>query len=89
MTEGTRTQELLLLGEIKGIVQGLKDTVEQQNRRFDQLDDRLDQVDGRLRTVEQKAAVTGALSGGAMAVGVALIAEGIKTWLKGGTPGGG
>lgn len=75
-------QELLLLGEIKGIVQGLKETVELQNNRFDQLDE-------RLRAVEQKAAVTGALSGGAMGIGVALIAESIKAWLKGGTSGGG
>jgi hypothetical protein len=81
MTED-RKQELLLLGEIKGIVSGLKETVEQQNQRFDQ-------IDARLRTVEQKAAVTGALSGGAMSIGVALIAEGIKTWLKGGASGGG
>ncbi len=88
MTED-RKQELLLLGEIKGIVQGLKDTVDLQNNRFDKLDERLDSVDERLRTVEQKAAVTGALSGGAMAVGVALIIEGIKGWVKGGAAGGG
>lgn len=82
MSEGTRMQELLLLGEIKGIVQSLKETVEQQNNRFDQLDE-------RLRAVEQKAALIGALSGGALGLGVALISESIKTWLRGGASGGG
>jgi hypothetical protein len=76
-----KTQELLLLGEIKGLVQGLKEGQDLQNKRFDKVDERLDGVDERLRTVEQKAAVAGALSGGAMALGTALIVEGIKHWL--------
>lgn len=83
-----RTQELLLLGQIHGMVQGLKDGQEAANRRIDQMsnrmNERLDGIDGRLRQVEQKAAVAGAVSGGAMAVGTALIIEGIKTWLHGG-----
>lgn len=103
-----RTQELILLGEIKGLVQGLKSGQDLQAKRLDQLDQnvqerfsqveerfdekfgaletkfdaKLDSIDGRLRTVEQKAAVMGALSGGAMSVGVALIVEGVKAWLN-------
>jgi hypothetical protein len=86
--DASRTQELLLLGQIHGLVQGLKEGQDATNRRIDAMsdrfDERLDAVDGRLRTVEQKAAVAGALSGGAMAVGTALIIEGVKTWLRGG-----
>lgn len=74
-------EELLLLGEIKGIVQSLKDGQDLQNKRFDRIDERQDAMDKRLRHVEQRAAVTGAVSGGAMAVGTALIIEGIKHWL--------
>jgi hypothetical protein len=79
--EQLRTQELLLLGEIKGIVQGLKEGQDLQNKRFDKIDGRLDGMDRRLRSVEQKAAVIGAASGGAVAVGMAMIAEGLKHWL--------
>lgn len=79
-----RTPELLLLGQIHGLVQALKDGQELQDRRMDGLSARLDAIDARLRMVEQKAAVAGALSGGAMAVGTALIIEGIKLWLRGG-----
>lgn len=75
-----RTQELLMLGEIKGLVQGLKDGQVLQNQRMDTFDRRFDSIDGRLRTVERKAAVAGALSGSAVAVGTALIIEGIKQW---------
>lgn len=89
--EPTRTQELLLLGEIKGIVQGLKEGQDAQAKRMDDMqahnDRRMDALqasvnglDGRLRTVEQKSAVIGAVSGGAMSIGVALIIEGLKQW---------
>jgi len=81
-----RTQELLLLGEIKGLVQSLKEGQDEQNKRFDRVDERLDRMDGRLRVVEQKAAMVGAVSGGAMAIGTALIVEGIKHWLGRGGP---
>lgn len=83
-----RTQELLLLGQIHGLVLALKDGQDVTNRRIDDLsnrvDARLDGIDARLRLVEQKAAVAGAVSGGAMAVGTALIIEGVKLWLRGG-----
>jgi hypothetical protein len=81
MSEPGRTQELLLLGQIHGLVQSLKDGQDLTNRRIDALDKRFDSLDGRLRNVEQKAAVIGAASGGAMALGTALIVEGIKHWL--------
>lgn len=84
-----RTQELLLLGQIHGMVQALRDGQNATNGRIDdlskRLDARLDNVDARLRTVEQKAAVAGAVSGGAMAVGTALIIEGVKHFLSGGS----
>ena len=84
-----RTQELLLLGQIHGLVQALKDGQDLQNRRMDGFDARFDKIDGRLRNVEQKAAVVGAVSGGAMAIGTALIVEGVKHWLSRiGSPGG-
>ena len=41
-------------------------------------------VDTRLREDEKKAAVAGAVSGGAVAVGTALIVEGIKQFVRGG-----
>jgi hypothetical protein len=81
MAEESRTQELLLLGQIHGLVQALKDGQDVTNRRIDHIDKRFDALDARLRTVEQKAAVYGAASGGAMALGTALIVEGIKHWL--------
>ncbi|HSV78438.1 MAG TPA: hypothetical protein VLK85_04410 [Ramlibacter sp.] len=85
MSEQGRTQELLLLGQIHGLVQSLKDGQDLTNRRIEamekRVDERFDGIDGRLRTVEQKAAVIGAASGGAMALGTALIVEGIKAWL--------
>jgi hypothetical protein len=87
------TPELMLLGEIKGLVQGLKDSQVEMHRRMDGMDSRIkdgfvavdrkmDGMDKRLRAVEQKAAVIGAASGGAMALGTALIVEGIKHWLS-------
>lgn len=86
MSDQARTQELLLLGQIHGLVQALKDGQDLQNRRMDGFDQRFDQLDERLRAVEQKAAVVGAVSGGAMAIGTALIVEGIKHWLGRGGP---
>ncbi|MGJ4748460.1 hypothetical protein ACQV5M_19020 [Leptospira sp. SA-E8] len=74
MTDTTRTQELLLLGEIKGIVQSLKEGQEAQARQMKGLD-------ARLRAVEQKAAVTGAVSGGVMSIGLTLLAESLRAWM--------
>lgn len=81
-----KDQHLMLLGEIKGIVQGLKDGQDATNAQLKALGDRVDQVDERLRTVEQRSAVMGAVSGGAMAIGIQLIVESLKTWAGKGTP---
>jgi hypothetical protein len=89
------TPELVLLGEIKGLVQGMKDSQDQMHRRMDSMDSRIRDgfastdakigaMDKRLRDVEQKAAVIGAASGGVMALGMAFIVEGIKHWLGAG-----
>lgn len=87
-SDRNRTQELIMLGEIRGLVQSLVVGQQQTNQRVDDLakrmDERLDGIDGRLRQVEQKAAVAGAVSGGAMAVGTALVIEGLKIWMRGG-----
>jgi hypothetical protein len=84
-----RRQELLLLGQIHGLVQSLRDGQEQQNTRMDRMEKRMEEhyngLDARLREVEKKAAVAGAVSGGAVAVGTALVVEGIKQFLRGGS----
>ena len=84
-----RRQELLLLGQIHGLVQSLKDGQDQQNRRMDRMEQRMEEhyngLDERLREVEKKAAVAGAVSGGAVAVGTALIVEGVKQFMRGGS----
>lgn len=68
-----------LIGEIHGIVQALRDGQVATNTRLDRMDD-------RLRLVEQRAAAVGAVSGGVMAVGIALITETLKGWIGKGTP---
>lgn len=64
-----------LLGEIKGIVSQMQVAQHDQGAK-------LDKLDGRLRDQESAAARTGAFAGTAVAVGVALIIEGAKGWLK-------
>ncbi|WP_423458021.1 hypothetical protein [Ottowia sp. VDI28] len=87
-TNNDRRQELLLLGQIHGMVQSLKDGQDQQNRRMDRMEQRMEEhyngLDERLREVEKKAAVAGAVSGGAVAIGTALVVEGIRQFIRGG-----
>lgn len=71
----TQHQHTLLLGEIKGLVQSLKDGQDLTNSRLDRMDE-------RLRTVEQRAALNGAVSGGVMGVGMALIVESVRSWMR-------
>ena len=71
--------EMFLLGQIHGLVKDLKEGQAVTNSRLDKMDD-------RLRVVEQRSAAVGAVSGGAMAIGVALIVEGLKQWVGRGTP---
>jgi hypothetical protein len=68
-------EELILLGKIDGKIDGISDHLKAQ-------DQRLDAIDERLRVVEQKAAVTGAISGGAISVGMAIIIEGVRQALR-------
>lgn len=75
-----------LLGQIHSMVVALKEGQDLQNQRFDKLDSRMDTMDGRLRAVEQRTAVVGAVSGGAMGVGMALLVEALKQWVKRGGP---
>ena len=71
-------QELLLLGKIDGKIDGIAKHLTAQDHRLDKIDD-------RLRVVEQKAAVTGAISGGAISVGMALLIEGAKQYFTKGS----
>lgn len=86
-----RRQELLLLGQIHGLVQSLKDGQDLQNRRMDRMEQRMEAhyngLDARLREVEKKAAVAGALSGGMVAVGTALAVEAVRYLLQPGLGG--
>jgi hypothetical protein len=81
--------ELMLLGKIDGKLDGITAHLTRQDKRIDELDKRVDArlngIDDRLREVEKKAAVAGAVSGGAVAVGTALIVEGIRQFLHGGS----
>lgn len=75
-------EHILLLGEIKGqlgqVIENQKTNDEKLTRRFDAIDEKFDGFDTRLRTVEQKAAVTGALAGGMVSVAVAIAIEKLK-----------
>ena len=85
--DDARTQELFMLGQIHGLVQSIREGQDLQNRRMDRIEQRMEEhykgLDERLREVEKKAAVAGAVSGGAVAVGTALVAEGIRLFLRG------
>ena len=50
----------------------------------ERMDEHYKGLDDRLREVEKKAAVAGAVSGGAVAVGTALVVEGIRQFMRGG-----
>ena len=77
-----------MLGRIDGKLDGITAHLNRQDKRIEELDARVDarlnNIDSRLREVEKKAAVAGAVSGGAVAVGTALIVEGIKQFIRGG-----
>ena len=70
-------QHLLLLGEIKGKVDAIEKAVGVQGQD-------LKSIDGRLRSSEQRHAAAGAVAGGAISVGMALLIEGLKGWLGSG-----
>ena len=78
--EPENSKQLILLGRIDGKLDGVQEHLHRQDKRLDTIDD-------RLRVVEQKAAMTGAFSGGAVSIGMALIIEGLKAWVGSGGPG--
>lgn len=49
MSDENRTTELMLLGEIKGLVQGLKDGQDLQAKRLDAMDNKLGDMDSCAR----------------------------------------
>ncbi|AKH36887.1 MULTISPECIES: hypothetical protein [Nitrosomonas] len=61
-------EHTLLLGEIKG-------KLDLMIERQDESNARLDKLDTRLRKVETKSAINGAVSGGLVSVGIALMIE--------------
>ncbi|SFF13623.1 hypothetical protein [Nitrosomonas sp. Nm166] len=61
-------EHILLLGEIKGKLDQVIQGQAEQNTQ-------LSGIDKRLRKVETKSALTGALAGGMVSVGVALMIE--------------
>ena len=83
--------DVMLLGKIDGKLDGIAAHLTRQDKRVDDLDSRmngrLNDIDSRLREVEKKAAVAGAVSGGAVAVGTAILVETIKQFIRGGGPG--
>lgn len=94
--------ELMLLGKIDGKLDGITAHLGRQDQRMDNMErqqsERMDKLeanmaaqnkalDTRLRKVEQRAAVYGAFSGSAVSIGVALVIEGAKQYLRGGGSG--
>ena len=75
-------EHTLLLGEIKGqlgqVIENQKTNDDKLNKRLDAIDERFDGFDTRLRTVEQKAAISGALAGSIASVAIALAIEKVK-----------
>lgn len=67
-------QIMFMLGEIKGQLKGLGDTVAG-------IDGKVDKIDGRLRKVEVRAAINGGVTGGVAGIGLSLLAAKIKTGL--------
>lgn len=61
-------EHILLLGEIKGKLDRVLENQGETNER-------LGGLDARLRKVETKSAITGAVAGGIVSVGVALMIE--------------
>jgi len=62
---------IFMLGEIKGELKGM-------NKKLDSIDG----LDDRLRKNEIKASKNGAVSGGVMSVGIAILVEGVKHAFK-------
>jgi hypothetical protein len=72
----TDPQHLVLLGQIKGTQDAHSDLLQAQGNL-------LQSIDARLRNTEQATTKAAAVSGGVVAVGMALLIEGFKGWIKG------
>lgn len=77
------SEEMLLLGRIDGKLDSIVRRLDGVDQRFDRVESRLDGMDGRLRDVEKKAATFGAVAGGAVSVGTAIIVEGLRHVMRG------
>lgn len=81
------SNHVLLLGQIKGqlsqVIENQKENKEELNDRFDKTDAKLATFDERIRSIEQKSATYGAVSGGIVAVGMALVIEKLKVIMGG------
>lgn len=76
MGDTNEPQHLLLLGQIKGTQDAHSDILQAQGTL-------LQSIDARLRNTEQATTKAAAVSGGVVAVGMALLIEGFKGWMKG------
>ena len=83
-------QALMMLGRIDGKLDGIVrrlDGIDQRmdrtDARLDRTDERLDGIDQRLRGEEKRSALFGAVAGGAVSVGTAIIVEGLRQVLRG------
>ncbi len=71
-----QTDIAMLLGQLKGGQEVILANQAAQSKQ-------LESMDARLREQERKSAALGALSGGIVSVGVALVVEGLKSWSGG------
>lgn len=79
MSEPQANDHAFILGQIHGRLQGIEAAQTTQATALKTIDD-------RLRDQEVTSAKFGALSGGAVSIGIALMAESLKNWLAGGGP---
>lgn len=69
------------IGRLEGIVEMLRDQHEATHKK-------LDAMSGEITSLKVDAGKQGAVYGGAVAIGVALIIEGMKGWVRQKTGGG-
>lgn len=79
MSNTPTDQHAFILGQIHGELKGIKEAQQTQAAT-------LQTMDTRLRDQEVTSAKFGALSGGLVGIGIALMTESLKNWLAGGGP---
>ncbi len=70
------------VGEVHSRVSSVMSSQAAQEKSIDALQTTVTSMDVRLRDVEVRGATYGAVSGGAVAVGMALLVEGLKAWMS-------